>query len=135
MITRLHRVDDFFAWALATKDANLPKSPLAAALGYAINQRKHLELFLSVLARVHQGPNRRSRAAHAAVATRRGRPARGTAAVRVQSLRNRHVRIPVAVEHPNPVEVRVPGSRTPLAARSEDPYFGSNPLRSGCVEH
>lgn len=40
-------VDDFFAWTLATKDMILPKSPLAAALGYAINQRKRLELFLS----------------------------------------------------------------------------------------
>ncbi|HEY8945145.1 MAG TPA: IS66 family transposase, partial [Polyangiaceae bacterium] len=40
-------VDDFFDWVLANKDGILPKSPLAAALGYAINQRKRLELFLS----------------------------------------------------------------------------------------
>lgn len=40
-------VDDFFDWVLATKDSILPKSPLAAALGYAINQRKRLELFLT----------------------------------------------------------------------------------------
>jgi transposase len=40
-------VDDFFAWAEANKGAILPKSPLAAALGYALNQRKRLELFLS----------------------------------------------------------------------------------------
>jgi transposase len=40
-------VDDFFAWALATKPGTLPKSPLSAALGYAINQRERLELFLT----------------------------------------------------------------------------------------
>lgn len=40
-------VDDFFAWTVEAKDAILPKSALGEALGYAINQRRRLELFLT----------------------------------------------------------------------------------------
>jgi len=40
-------VDKFFAWAEETRPALLPKSPLGEALGYAINQRARLELFLT----------------------------------------------------------------------------------------
>jgi transposase len=40
-------VDEFFAWAETKKAQVLPKSPLGEALGYAINQRARLELFLS----------------------------------------------------------------------------------------
>jgi transposase len=40
-------VDEFFAWAQTKKPELLPKSPLAEALSYAINQRARLELFLS----------------------------------------------------------------------------------------
>lgn len=40
-------VDDFFTWATALRPKLLPKSPLGVALGYAINQRERLELFLT----------------------------------------------------------------------------------------
>ena len=40
-------VDDFFAWATEVRRRVLPKSPLGEALGYAINQRERLELFLT----------------------------------------------------------------------------------------
>jgi transposase len=40
-------VDQFFAWAEEKRPELLPKSPLAEALGYAINQRARLELFLT----------------------------------------------------------------------------------------
>jgi transposase len=40
-------VDDFFAWAESTRGQVLPKGPLGDALGYAINQRTRLELFLT----------------------------------------------------------------------------------------
>jgi transposase len=39
-------VTDFFAWAEETRSRALPKSPLGEALGYAMNQRARLELFL-----------------------------------------------------------------------------------------
>jgi transposase len=40
-------VEEFFQWAENKKAEVLPKSPLGEALGYAINQRARLELFLS----------------------------------------------------------------------------------------
>ncbi|MBL8740683.1 MAG: IS66 family transposase [Myxococcales bacterium] len=40
-------VDDFFSWAAIHHARALPKSPWGAALGYAINQRERLELFLT----------------------------------------------------------------------------------------
>jgi transposase len=40
-------VDDFFQWAATLRASVLPKSPLGEALGYAINQRARLELFLT----------------------------------------------------------------------------------------
>jgi transposase len=40
-------VDDFFAWAERTRHDQLPKGPLAEALGYAVRQRARLELFLT----------------------------------------------------------------------------------------
>jgi transposase len=40
-------VDDFFEWAKDVRSRILPRSPLAEALGYAINQRDRLELFLT----------------------------------------------------------------------------------------
>ncbi len=40
-------VDEFFAWASATRPSVLPKSPLGEALKYATNQRERLELFLT----------------------------------------------------------------------------------------
>lgn len=40
-------VDEFFGWAEALHGTVLPKSPLGQALGYAINQRARLELFLT----------------------------------------------------------------------------------------
>ena len=40
-------VDEFFAWATAVRRRVLPKSPLGEALGYAMNQRERLELFLT----------------------------------------------------------------------------------------
>jgi transposase len=40
-------VDEFFRWAETKKAELLPKGPLGEALGYALNQRARLELFLS----------------------------------------------------------------------------------------
>lgn len=40
-------VDELFAWVASTRPATLPKSPLGEALGYAMNQRERLELFLT----------------------------------------------------------------------------------------
>ena len=40
-------VEQFFRWAEQKKTEVLPKGPLGEALGYAINQRSRLELFLS----------------------------------------------------------------------------------------
>jgi transposase len=40
-------VEQFFRWAEEKKTEVLPKGPLGEALGYAINQRSRLELFLS----------------------------------------------------------------------------------------
>jgi transposase len=40
-------VDDFFQWATTVRASVLPKSPLGEALGYALNQRSRLELFLT----------------------------------------------------------------------------------------
>lgn len=40
-------IDDFFLWAGRHYAHALPKSPWAAALGYALNQRERLELFLT----------------------------------------------------------------------------------------
>ena len=40
-------VDEFFRWAENKKTEVLPKGPLGEALGYALNQRPRLELFLS----------------------------------------------------------------------------------------
>lgn len=40
-------IDTFFAWAEAKRPQVLPKGPLGEALGYALNQRTRLELFLS----------------------------------------------------------------------------------------
>jgi transposase len=40
-------VEEFFRWAEQKKTEVLPKGPLGEALGYAINQRSRLELFLS----------------------------------------------------------------------------------------
>ena len=39
-------VQDFFSWCEAERDLVLDDSPIAAAIGYAINQRKALERFL-----------------------------------------------------------------------------------------
>jgi hypothetical protein len=39
-------VRDFFAWCDAQKDLVLDESPIATAIGYALNQRKALERFL-----------------------------------------------------------------------------------------
>ena len=39
--------DEFFAWVETTRPTTLPKSPLGEALGYAMNQRARLELFLT----------------------------------------------------------------------------------------
>lgn len=39
-------VRDFFNWCLAERDLVLDDSPMAAAIGYAINQQKALERFL-----------------------------------------------------------------------------------------
>jgi transposase len=39
-------VRDFFAWCQAERDLVLDESPIAAAIGYAINQQKALERFL-----------------------------------------------------------------------------------------
>ncbi len=40
-------VDEFFQWATEKKVEILPKGPLGEALGYAMNQRARLELFLT----------------------------------------------------------------------------------------
>jgi len=39
-------VADFFAWCEAEKDLVLDESPIATAIGYALNQQKALERFL-----------------------------------------------------------------------------------------
>jgi hypothetical protein len=39
-------VRDFFAWCVAQKDLVLDESPIATAIGYALNQQKALERFL-----------------------------------------------------------------------------------------
>lgn len=40
-------IDKLFAWLVDEKPKVLPKSPIGAAIGYAINQRERLELFLT----------------------------------------------------------------------------------------
>lgn len=40
-------IDDFFTWAGLLKAKALPKSPLGTAIGYAMNQKERLELFLT----------------------------------------------------------------------------------------
>jgi hypothetical protein len=39
-------VTDFFGWCQAEKDLVLDESPIAAAIGYAMNQQRALERFL-----------------------------------------------------------------------------------------
>lgn len=40
-------LDKLFAWLVETKTNVLPKSPIAAAINYTINQKERLQLFLS----------------------------------------------------------------------------------------